>query len=285
MKIAFEVKRFLWVSLGSTLFVFGISFFIVPATLVPGGITGLAVLSQYGLDLVNIHVNLGLIVIIYNIPVMIIGLKGISKTFVYYSVYSIILQSILLAIFDAQSSIFGSDILASSIFGGLFVGLGAGITLKSGSSLGGMDIISQYISIKLQISVGYISVFVNGLILSIALLIFEPNIAFYTLLSFVVANLLVDQLHTAYKRVRLDIITVKGSEVKSVLISAFIRGITMSKGTGAYTGVERDILWMVTQTHEVYDIKKIVTDIDPEAFITMTPIKHLNGKFNRVIMK
>ncbi|MFU8786403.1 MAG: YitT family protein, partial [Candidatus Izemoplasmataceae bacterium] len=141
MNIEFELKRLLFVTMGTILFVVGISFFIVPASLIPGGLTGFATLTQYGFDKLGIYLNLGIIVVIFNIPVMIIGLKGISKTFVYYSVYSILLQGILMAIFDNQPNIFGTDILASSIFGGLAVGLGAGITLKSGSSLGGMDIL------------------------------------------------------------------------------------------------------------------------------------------------
>ncbi len=285
MNIRFQLKRLMFVTIGTVLFVFGISFFIVPAALVPGGITGFALLTQYGFNQLGLHINLGLLVFTFNIPIMIMGIKGISKTFVYYSIYSIVLQGILLAIFDDRDMIFGSDILAASIFGGFAIGLGASIALKSGSSLGGIDILSQFISLKFKISVGYVSLIANGIILTIALLIFETQIALYTLLAFAVANLLVDQLHTAYKRVRLDIVTSKGVDVKNNLISQFIRGITILDGTGAYTGEKRQVLWMVTQTHEVYDIKRIVLEIDPDAFITMTPIRHLSGKFNKVIMK
>ncbi|MFW5893449.1 MAG: YitT family protein, partial [Bacillota bacterium] len=100
--------------------------------------------------------------------------------------------------------------------------------------------------------------------------------------SFVVTNLLIDQLHTAYKRVRLDILTTKGEAVKDAIIRHSIRGVTMLDGKGAYTGHHRTILWMITQTHEVYDIETIITSIDPDAFITMSPVHHLNGFFHRV---
>ena len=285
MSLEFELKRLLQVTLGTMIFVFGISFFIVPASLVPGGITGFATLTQYGFSQIGIPINLGLLVFVFNIPIMIMGIKGISKTFVYYSIYSIVLQGILLGIFNDQAMIFGSDILASSLFGGLAIGLGASIALKAGSSLGGVDILSQFLALKFKITVGYVSLVTNGIVLTIALLIFEAQYALYTLVSFVVANLLVDNLHTAYKRVRLDIVTTKGDEAKSALIAKFIRGITILDGVGAYTGEKRQILWMVTQTHEVYDIKKIVLEIDQDAFIIMTPVRHLSGKFNKVVMK
>jgi len=216
---------------------------------------------------------------------MILGLKGISKTFVYYSIYSILLQSFLFGFFNETQSLFGQDLLANSVLGGVFGGLGAAIALKSGASLGGMDILTQYLALKLQMSIGYIGLIINAGILVIALTIFDAQIAFYTLLMFAVTNQLVDRIHTAYKRVRLDIITNKAGDIKSILIQHSVRGITIMDGIGAYTSQPRNVLMMVMQVHEVYDIRKLIVSVDPDAFITMTPVRHLNGKFNRVIMK
>jgi len=285
MRLEFEIKRLLMVTVGTLVFVFGISFFVLPANLIPGGFTGIATLIQYGLSVIGFSVNIGLVVFLVNVPVMILGLKGISKTFVYYSIYSIILQSILFGVFNESSSLFDLDILANSAMGGLFVGLGAAIALKAGSSLGGMDILTQYLALRYQMSIGYFGLIINTAILGVALLIFDVQIAFYTLLMFAIMNQLIDRLHTAYKRVRLDIITTRANEIKTILIENSVRGITITDGVGAYTNQPRNILMMVMQVHEVYDIRKLIVEVDPEAFITMTPVRHLNGKFNRVIMK
>lgn len=280
-----EFKRFISVTLGSIIFVFGIAYFVVPGQLIPGGLTGVATLIGYGLSQAGININFGLLVLIVNVPVMILGLFKISKTFVYYSIYSIIIQGLLLSYFTQSTSWFDNDLLATSAMGGLFVGLGAAITLKAGASLGGMDILTQYLSLRFQISVGYLSLIINAVLLSIALLIFDNQIAFYTLLMFAISNQLVDRLHTGYKRVRLDIITVHSDVIRDLLIKESVRGITMMDGVGAYTKQPRKVLWMVLQVHEVYDIQKLIISVDPEAFITMTPVRHLNGKFNRVLMK
>ena len=223
--------------------------------------------------------------VLFNIPIMVLGIIGISRTFVYYSIYSIIMQGVLLGMFENQSLTSGSDILAASVLGGMLVGVGAAMTLKAGASTGGIDIVIQYLSIKFQLSIGSIGIIMNAIILGISLLIFDPEFAFYTLLSFFVANMLIEKLHTAYKRVRLDILTVKGDEVKDAIIKNFIRGVTIIDGKGAYTGEHRSILWMITQTHEVYDIERLILEIDPHAFITMSPIHHRNGKFHRVVIK
>lgn len=285
MRLEFEVKRFLIVTLGTFIFVFGIAFFILPAQLVPGGFTGIATLIQYGLGQLGLHLNIGIVVFAINVPVIILGLKGISNTFVYYSIYSIVLQSLLFAIFTEPPGWFQNDLLASSALGGLFVGLGAAITFKLGASLGGMDILTQYISLRFQMSIGYIGLMINGAILAVALLIFDAQIAFYTLVLLAISNQIIDRLHTAYKRVRLDVITTKADTIKSTLIENSVRGITILDGVGAYTNQSRNVLMIVMQVHEVYEINKLISTVDTNAFVTMTPVRHLNGKFQRVVMK
>lgn len=285
MNLEIEFKRLLVVTLGSFLAVFGLTFFIVPNELVSGGLTGYALLTRYGLSLLNINVSLSVLVAIVNIPVMVLGFVGVSRKFVYYSMYSIVFQVILIGLLENVEPIFGTDLFAGAIIGGLVVGIGAAITLKAGASLGGLDIVSQFFALKFNISVGYVSIIANGGILAIAFLLFDPNIALYTLLMFVVVNMVVDRVHTAYKRVRLEIVTSHGEAVKAELISHYIRGITLVDGVGAYTGSKRTVLLMVTQAHEVYDVQKTILAIDPDAFISMTPVRLLAGKFNRVIIK
>jgi uncharacterized membrane-anchored protein YitT (DUF2179 family) len=284
MNLHVEIKRILWITFGTLVFSIGISYFIVPADLIPGGLTGFARLAQYGAAQLDIPLNLGLWIVILNIPIMILGLKGISKRFVYYSTYSIILQGLIIGLFEANPITIGEEILAMSILGGGLVGLGAAMTLKSGASTGGIDIVAQYLSLKLQMSIGYIGIIVNASILGISLLVFDAQFAFYTLLSFIVTNMLIDKLHTAYKRVRLDILSAHGDEIKDAIINHSIRGMTMMDAKGAYTNEQRQILWMVLQVHEVYDIEKIIETIDPNAFITMTPVHHLNGFFHKILL-
>ncbi len=285
MNLEIEFKRLLTVTLGSFLAVFGLTFFIVPNELVSGGLTGYAILTRYGLSLIDVDISLSILVAMVNIPVMVLGFIGVSRKFVYYSMYSIVLQVVLIGLLENVEPIFANDLFAGSIIGGLIVGVGAAITLKAGASLGGLDIVSQFFALRYNISVGYVSIVANGAILVLAFLLFDPNIALYTLLMFVVINMVVDRVHTAYKRVRLEIVTGSGDEVKQELISHYIRGITLMDGVGAYTGSKRTVLLMVTQSHEVYDVQKTILTIDPDAFISMSPVRLLAGKFNKVVIK
>lgn len=285
MKYRLEFRRLFNVILGTVLYVIGVSYFIVPANLITGGLTGYAVLVTSYLERFDIFFNLGIVVFIINIPVMILGIKGVSRKFVIYTVISILLQSLMFGFIKDPNPIFVDDLVGSAIFGGLFIGSGAGIALKSGTSLGGMDVVSQYFAIKKQTSIAMVNLSTNGFLLILSLLFFEPSVALYTLLGYITTNVLVDKIHTGYKRVRVEIITAHGELVKEVLLASYEHGITISDGVGAFTGDAKKVLVMVTQSHEVYDIKKSVLKVDENAFITMTPVRHLNGKFNQIIIK
>ncbi|QVK21470.1 YitT family protein [Mycoplasmatota bacterium] len=280
-----EARRLFIVGIATIVYVIGVGYFIVPAGLLTGGITGFSIIIKMLFSKIDINMNLGLLVFILDIPVLIIGLKGVSRKFFYYTMFSIILQSILLGVFTHSTSIFDGDVLADSIIGGMLVGVGSGIALRAGASLGGMDVISQFLSLKKKSSVGLINITANGILLLISIIYFEPQVALYTLLGYITASIIVDKIHTGYKRVKVEIITGEGLEVKDKLLASYEHGITMYDAVGAYTGNQKKILTMVTQSHEVYDVKKSVLSIDPDAFITITPVRHLNGKFNQIIIK
>ena len=280
-----ELKRLGLVALGTLIFSVGVALFIVPTNLVPSGLTGLVRLVQHSLSLIGIGTNLGVLLVIFNIPVMILGMKEISRTFVYYSVVSIALQGLFIGVMEQHPGVFTDDVLAASVLGGILIGVGAALTLKSGASTGGVDIIIQYISLRYQLSIGYIGILINAVILSLAVVFFDSTYAFYTLLSFVVTNMIIDRLHTGYRRVRLDILTVEGEAIKQAIIDNFIRGVTIQNAKGAYTGEHRTLLWMITQRHEIYDVKKLIVEIDPNAFVTMAPVHHLNGYFQKSIIQ
>ncbi len=284
-KFHLEYRRLFNVLVGTILYVVGVTFFIVPAKLITGGLTGYAVLVINYLEQFGVTFNLGIATFLVNIPVMYLGLKGVSRKFVIYTIISIVLQSILFGLIKIENPIFTDDYIGSALFGGLFIGVGAGIALKAGASLGGMDVVSQYFAIKKQTSIAMVNLSVNGVLLIVSMIVFEPSVALYTFLGYIVSNVLVERIHTGYKRVKVEIITEKGEEVREKLLQSYEHGITITKGIGAFTGDEKSILIMVTQSHEVYDVKRSVLGIDEYAFITMTPVRHLNGKFNQIIIK
>ncbi len=284
-KFHLEYRRLFNVILGTILYVVGVTFFIVPAKLITGGLTGYAVLAINYLEQFGYTINLGIATFLINIPVMYLGIKGVSRKFVMYTVISIVLQSILFGVIHIKNPVFTNDYIGSALFGGLFIGVGAGIALRSGASLGGMDVVSQYFAIKKQTSIAMVNLSVNGVLLVLSMIFFEPSVALYTFLGYIVTNVLVERIHTGYKRVKVEIITAYGEEVREKLLQTYSHGITITKGIGAFTGDEKSILIMVTQSHEVYDVRRSVLSVDEHAFITMTPVRHLNGKFNQIIIK
>ncbi len=274
-----EMKRFFWILVGVAFYIFGVSYFLIPSKLIATGTTGYSMFFQRILSGVDINLPLGVILFIVEIPALVTGLFGLNRKFVVYSIIAILIETVMFSIIHVETSIFPNDLIASAIFGGIFIGIGAGITLSRGASLGGIDIISQYVSLKKHVPIVKFSLLANGLLILISLIYFDVSTALYTVLGFGTSSLVVEKIHTAYKRVKLEIITSEGVVVKETLLKSYQRGITVCKGVGAYSGRKKMILITVVQSHEVYDIKKSILEVDPQAFILMNPIKHLSGKF------
>lgn len=276
-----ELKRLVIIFIGASIYAAGIQVFIVPQGLYTGGLTG------YGVLLVNImaqqHVvlNLGLVVFLINLPAYIFGYFKVSLKFVLHSLIGLTMQSVLLA-FDWFPVLPMDDPLPAAIFGGLFMGAGVAIVLRQGAALGGLSIISQYINMRYQSGIGYVNLLANAGVIGLSALLFSPMTALYTLLVFVMVSVVVDRLYTAYRRVKMEIITEHGEAIKTMLLSRFPHGMTVIDAKGGYTGKDKTIFFIIMFTHEAYMITQAIVEIDPQAYITREDVYMMNGFFKYV---
>lgn len=279
-----EFLRLLRVTVAVMIYVFGVTMFVLPAHLYTGGLNGYAVMiHDLGANFVpGIPLNLGILVFVINAPAFYLGLKYLSKKFMIYSTYTLILQSFLFGFISFEEPIIQNDILASALFGGLFMGMGIGYSLRQGAALGGLNIFNQILSIKKQYSVGAVSLTLNVGIILLAYLFFDRDVALYTLLGYLVSNIVVDKIHTGYKRVKLEITTEHGEEIRKMLLERFPHGMTVIDGVGGYTERKKQIIFMVAYAHETFDMKQRILEIDPNAYITKEQVHHMSGNFKHV---
>lgn len=301
-----EVKRTLFcilmVSISTFIYCIGVMWFLEPAAVFSGGVTGIAqLITNVSEKWLGYKVNLGLLIFLINVPIVLFGWKKVSKIFAVCSVISIILQTVLMSgiipnfdfgintgINPITNVTIGSnsnkemDLLLLSITGGFITGLGASLALRYGTSTGGIDIIAQAISFKKNVSIGFISLIVNIVIAILGAMVFgAPAILFYTIARIVTQSIVTDRIHTAYNYLKVEIVTVKGDEMTSVLISNVGRGITLLNAIGGYTHVEKTLLETIVSS---YELEKVITDakkIDPNAFISVIPIKTVVGNFKK----
>ena len=206
-----------------------------------------------------------------------------NRKFIYYSIYSIILQSLFLGLIPV-TIILEDDILSNALVGGILVGVGVGISFRVGGSSGGFDIIFQNIALKKNVPVGTQGFTVNMIIIGIAGAIFSWPIAVYTIIRVLITNLVIDKVHTSYNYIKIEVITEKGDEIAQLLVDKTKHGVTVSSGKGAYSKKEKDILITIISSYELNKFIVMIKKIDETAFISVSTVKKVVGNFTKIVI-
>lgn len=301
------VKTTLIVIFCSTLLSVSTGIFLNPIGLYSGGVTGIAQIILHSLGLLtgkgyNYYQNwLGVLNFVFLLPFNILAWFKLSKKYALFTMLSSVIQTIVLSFseFWASLGVFQTtlngvstyDMLACAIIAAVIGGFANGLMMRRGATSGGIVTFCQYLNLKKGKSVGSIELGISGLILlcGAVLSILNPEFdgiepALYTLICFVLQSVVLDYVHTAYNKIKLEIVTEKGKAITKELIKDFPHGITITRGQGAYTMREKEILQVVIQSYESSFYFNIVKSIDPDAFVSVLPCKRIFGRFiNKVI--
>ena len=218
---------------------------------------------------------------IINIPLLLIAYKSISKKFFVRTVVSVVSQTIFFTVITVPSTAIIDDPLAACLIGGIITGAGIGITLKAGGSGGGIDILGVYFTQKYKnFSVGKLGIIINSIIYGICAILFELPTAIYSVIYTTFFSLIVDRIH--YQNINTTaMIFTKMKNIESGIMSEMGRGVTCWKGEGAYTGEESKILVTVISKYEINQLKRIVLEKDPKAFIIFNEGLSVTGNFEK----
>ena len=276
-----EILRFLIVFASSAIYSISVAWFLEPANLISIGLTAVGQIIHYFVP----SVPVGVWTLITNIPLCIIGVKFVSPRFVLFTIISVVIQSILLMgwipVPEFIEAELGDNKLFLAIIAGLFCGVGIAIALRYGMSTGGVDIIAQALLIKKNISIGTVSTVVNIILAVIYGGLIQNNwsITLYTFIFIILISIVVDKIHTGYNAVRVEVITNYSEEVSNALITGIARGCTILDVKGAYTHEKKYDVFMVISLYELEKAKKIINAVDPDAWITVIPVKRIIGAF------
>lgn len=258
--------------------------FLEPANLISIGLTGLSQILNRSFSMIGMTIPVGVFTLVLNVPLCIYGAKTVSPRFVLFSILSVLVQSFWLLDWDFLKIDFGftaQDRFFLSVIGGLFCGCSIGVALRYGTSTGGMDIIGQALALRKNISIGFFSTIVNILLAVIAGGLIERSwtITLYTFVFIIVSNLAIDKIHTAYNYLRIDIISLHPDQIADALIVGIHRGCTILDVKGAYTKEKKADVFMIISSYELQKVAEIVRKTDPMAFMMVSPIKRIFGKF------
>jgi uncharacterized membrane-anchored protein YitT (DUF2179 family)/predicted metal-dependent HD superfamily phosphohydrolase len=251
--------------------------FLVPNHFFDGGITGISLLVHEIYDF-----NLGLVILVLNLPLIIISYFSIGKRFALRTLGSVILLGICLLLIPNYA--LTADKLLISIFGGAFLGIGIGLIMRTGAALDGIEVLAVYTLKRTSFTITEIILAINVVIFVIAGFRFGIETALYSILTYFTATRCIDYVVEglqAYTGV--TIVSGKSEAIKYQLVSKLGRGITVYKGERGFlpgkfeVSSECDIIFTVITRLELRKLKNLVNEVDPKAFVFANTIKEASG--------
>lgn len=283
MKRHSQAYDYTMILIGSALFAASINLFVVPVNLYNGGIVGL---SQIFRTVLTSRMNLnfsfdiaGVINFLINVPLFVMAYRSLSRKFFLGTLLSLITQTICFSLIPIPAVPILDDVLASLIIGAIVGALGIGMTLVSGASGGGTDIVGVYAALHWKsFSVGKLQLLFNALVYCLCAFLFDLPIAIYSIIYAAVYSFVLDKVHLQNIEMSLMIFT-KNPEIKSRILKDFVRGVTYWKGLGAYTQTETEVLVTIVSKDEVNELRRMITQMDPKAFIIVNEGLQITGNF------
>ncbi|WP_258184691.1 YitT family protein [Shouchella clausii] len=259
---------------GSFLLACSLNLFLIPADVFASGFTGVAQLLSYILPL-----STGTLLLLLNIPVAILGWLKVGKSFTVYSFASVAMTTLFLELIPVHA--LSSDIMLNAVFGGVIGATGAGLLLKWGASSGGLDIIALVLARYTDRPVGSFFFLLNSIIVVASGLLLDPEKALFTLISIYVTSRFIDAIHTRYVKLTAMVVTKKPDLLNKAIHERLTRGITRIPAKGGYTFEEKEMLVIVITRYELYDLKNIIEEVDPEAFTNIVETASIFGLFRK----
>ena len=273
----YQINRYLGAVAGAVVYALGINLFIVPVSLYSGGIMGFAqvfrtVLVEYfHAPFQNFDVA-GVIYYLINAPILLLSMKRIGRRFFAKTVMCVTIVTVLLSVIPIPAQpILPDDTLACCVIGGIICGLGMGLALKCGGSLGGTDIVGMMlIKWRRDFRVGRVNMIVNVVLYGICLFLFNVPTVIYSLIYAFVSGFAIDKVHAQTINVEVRVITKKkDEELEKEIFAELDRGVTKWEAVGAYTEEIVHVLYILASKYELSQLKNIVYKHDPHAFVVI----------------
>ncbi|MDD4082111.1 MAG: YitT family protein [Sphaerochaetaceae bacterium] len=264
--------EYIYIILGSFITALSVVFFLNPAKIAAGGVSGIAIILFHTLNL-----DPGIMIFVLSFPLFVIGTKVFGPKFGLKSLLGTILLSgfiyFLNKIFGTEGFLNYSDslnVLLSALYGGVVAGVGMGFVMKSGANTGGTDIIAQVIAKYTSLTLGTSLMLIDGLVIFSSIFVFGITNALYAIITVYVTGIMIDRvvlsgLQNYAKTV--FIISKKNKIIQKRILEELEHGGTILSGTGMYSGMERPVIMTVVYNNKINYLTSIVNEEDKEAFM------------------
>lgn len=275
VELSHTIKKYIFIVIGVFSAGFGLKGFLLPNRFIDGGATGISLLLENITD-----IKLEYLLVAINIPFIILASKTINLKFAIRSIVAIIFLAIVVHYVNYPT--ITEDKLLIAVFGGFFLGLGIGMSMRGGSVIDGTEVLAIYLSRKLSLTVGDVLLLINIIIFSFGAYILSVEIALYAILTYLAASKTVDFVVDGVEEyVGVTIISEKHEDIRLMITEKLQRACTIYAGKGGFgkhqTSYDKNIIYTVMTRLEIAKLKTEIDKIDKKAFLAMGIVKEIKG--------
>ena len=263
----------------------GVTMFLAPVHLYDSGISGTSMLLW---QVTPENWTLSLFLLLLNTPLFLFGWKKQGTVFTVYSLWAVfvyssasfVITNILPVDVSSASPFAGQDLLLCALFGGLISGIGSGMTIRFGGAIDGIEVMAVIFSKRLGLTVGSFVMAYNVLLyIAIGCIFRSWVLPLYSIVTYCAAIKAVDFIVEGLDKAKSAmIVTTKADAISDALSDAFGRGITHIGARGYYSGTDQTIIYFVVNRFQIAKMKALVTEADPDAFITISEVSDVLGR-------
>jgi len=275
--LAQNALKYLMITLGILIDAIALELFLIPNSVLDGGLTGISLMIQY-----KTGWPLGLIVSVFNLPFIFLGMKQVGKRFALAYTYALAVFTLFTQLFHHVAPITENELL-SVAFGGFLLGAGVGLVLRGGACIDGTELVALMISRKSAASTGVVILVFNLIIFTVASFLFGVDRALLSLLTYYIASRIIDKVEEGLDTAKQVIIITDDAEpIADAIYKRLGRTVTISSARGLVSG-KKEMLYVVITRLELPELREIVEASDESAFITISDVNEIIGKHVRKV--
>lgn len=276
-KSILRLRVFLQIISGCGLAVISINGFMIPNHLIDGGVTGISILVHE-----IFHINVGFLLILFNLPFIYMGYKQIGKSFAVVTVIAVLILAAGLTFIHIP--VITSDRLLIAVFGGISIGTGVGLVIRAGGVIDGAEVIAVFTKRRTGFSNSEIILMFNALLFAMAIMLLGIETSMYSLITFFTATKATEYVVDGIEEyTSMNIISAHPDAIKHLLVHNLGKGITVYKGERGFLpgkfdeSSECDIIVTIISRLEIGQLQNQISEIDPNAFVYVQSIKDASG--------
>lgn len=274
------LSRYMVITLAALLYAAGIAFFLNPNQLAPGGVSGIAIILKRVFPFLP---GVGMLILLMNIPIMILGAWKFGKRFICSTIYSLLVSSIFIDILPALTGIDSAtdNMMLAAVIGGALFGAAMGVMFRMETTTGGLDVIVKIVRQKKpHMRTGQIYMLLDIVVLAASAIAFHNiEVALFATVAIYVSTVVMDRvIYGGDQATLVYIISEKRKIIATRMMKELDVGVTMMQGMGAYSNTSTEIIMCVMRKQNLIKVRNILKEVDSNAFMIVSSANEVFGE-------